>query len=194
MKKEISDHIARTFFEKKIPTVVKKEKKHLPRRVWILLLFMVFLAAALGFKLMRFEGAELLKVETNLALVNHEGPYRLSFDFTKPAGSKIESLTLDMPQIDLRGYKKVRISLRLMGEDSRRVGTIKVSLVNTRKETSSFYVQSVGRSWTRLDIPCENFPAINDWSNLKQLSFTIEEWNLRPKKGVLLIDGIEFVK
>ncbi|MFA5039314.1 MAG: hypothetical protein WC732_06500 [Candidatus Omnitrophota bacterium] len=193
MKKEISDHIAKTFFEKKKPSR-KKEKKAIPRRLWALLVVMISLAAVAGFKVMRFQGIDVLKVDSNLALIKHDGPYRLSYDFSGSAGSKVETLTLEMPEIDLRGYRKLRFSLRLLGEDSPRDGTIKVSLINTRKETSSLYVQSVGRSWTRIDIPCGNFQSISDWSNLRQLAFTVEEWNLRPKKGVLFIDAIEFVK
>lgn len=193
MKKEISDHLAEIFFEKKKRSS-KHAKKPFSRRVLVLFFLIFLLLSVAGFKLLYFHTDELVKLESNIRLVKHDGPYRVGFDFRERRASRVETFTLEMPEIDLRDYRKLRFSLRLLGEDSQREGTIKVSLINARKEISSLYVQNVGHSWTGVEIPCENFQSISDWSNLRQLAFSLEEWNIRPKKGSLLIDEIEFVK
>jgi len=192
MKKEISDHIASTFFEKKKKPPRKKDRKSLSKRILLFLLTALFILAAIKVvATTRFTG---LHVVRRLGLIKHDGPFRLNYNFLNRATSKIEVLTIDMPEIDLREYKAIRFSLRMMDNDNQKDGIVKVSLTNRRKETSSLYIQNIGPSWKVIEIPRENFHALNDWSQLNQLSFTVEEWNLRRKEGVLLIDGVEFVK
>lgn len=192
MKKEISDHIASTFFEKKKKPPRKKDRKSLSKRILLFLLTALFILAAIKVvSTTRFTG---LHVGRRLGLIKHDGPFRLNYNFLNRATSKIEVLTIDMPEIDLREYKAIRFSLRMMDDDNQKDGIVKVSLINRRKETSSLYIQNIGPSWKVIEIPRENFHAFSDWSQLNQLSFTVEEWNLRRKEGVLLIDGVEFVK
>ncbi|QAT17043.1 hypothetical protein BU251_04480 [Candidatus Velamenicoccus archaeovorus] len=192
MKKEISDHIASTFFEKKKKPPRKKDRKTLSKRILLFLLTALFILAAI--KIVTTTNFRGVQVGRRLGLVKHDGPFRLSYNFLNRATSRIETLAIDIPEIDLREYKSVRFSLRMMDDDSQKDGIVKVSLTNKRKETSSLYIRSIGPSWKIIEIPRENFHALNDWSHLDQLAFSVEEWNLRRKKGVLLIDGVEFVK
>lgn len=194
MKKEISDHIASTFFEKKKKPARKKDHKSPDNfvRVLLFLLTALFILAAIkAVTSSRFTG---LCVGRRLGFVKHDGPYRLNFNFSNHATSKIETLTIDMPEIDLQEYKKIGFSLRMIGDDNQKDGIVKVSLTNKRKEASSLYIRNISHSWKAIEIPRENFRTLNDWSELNRLSFTVEEWNLRQKKGVLLIEGVEFVK
>jgi hypothetical protein len=194
MKKEISDHIAQTFFEKK-RSLRRQDKRHATRRVRIFtyLLIALFVLAALK-AIVVFSRRQTVFVARRLTLATHDGPYRLGFNFLNRATSKIETLSIDIPEINLREYRKIRFSLRLIGDDNRKDGVVKVSLMNKRKETSSLYLRNVGPSWKRIEIPRDSFAAVKDWSSLSQLSFSLEEWNVRPKRGALLIDGVEFVK
>jgi predicted RND superfamily exporter protein len=192
MKKEISDHIASTFFEKKKKPPRKKDRKSLSKRIVLFLLTALFILAAI--KVLATARVTGVHVGRRLGFVKHDGPFRLNYNFLNRATSKIETLTIDIPEIDLREYKAIRFSLRMMDDDNQKDGIVKVSLSNRRKETSSLYIQNIGPSWKVIEIPRENFRSLNDWSQLNQLTFTVEEWNLRRKSGVLLIDGVEFVK
>ncbi len=192
MKKEISDHIASTFFEKKKKPPRKKDRKALSKRILLFLLTALFILAAI--KVLATARVTGVHVGRRLGFVKHDGPFQLNYNFLNRATSKIETLTIDIPEIDLREYKAIRFSLRMMDDDNQKDGIVKVSLSNRRKETSSLYIQNIGPSWKVIEIPRENFRSLNDWSQLNQLTFTVEEWNLRRKAGVLLIDGVEFVK
>ena len=193
MKKEISDHIAQTFFEKK-RSPQKQAKKHASYRIRVLLFLLSALFVLAALKLIVSVRHETLYVARRLTLATHDGPYRLDFNFLNRATSKVETMSIEIPDIDLREYRKIRFSLRLTGDDNQKDGIVKVSLINKRKEASSLYLRNVGHSWKRIEIPREDFRSLHDWSHLSQLSFSLEEWNVRPKKGVLLIDGVEFVK
>ncbi|PIZ83982.1 MAG: hypothetical protein COX96_06120, partial [Candidatus Omnitrophica bacterium CG_4_10_14_0_2_um_filter_44_9] len=98
------------------------------------------------------------------------------------------------PDIDLSNYKRLSFSIRLKDADTRQLGSVKVGLVNIRKETSSLYVSDINNSWKKLSLPFSDFGKIQDWTRPIKITFTLEEWNIFAKKGELLIDGVEFSK
>ena len=46
--------------------------------------------------------------------------------------------------------------------------------------------------WGDFRIPFEDFDLISDWSNINEVSFILEAWNVEKEKGILLIDNICF--
>jgi hypothetical protein len=190
MKKEVSDHLAHVFLETRPAQKQKKEKS-----------FFYFLALSpglitvfiLGLTLWpRFAPRVLVLKNEALRLERRDGPYHLRFDFSQSAGNPA-ALDIEMPDADLRRYKKIAFLARLRDAGAHRLGTLKVSLVNKRKETSSRYISEVDSSWKKIVVPFSAFGNIQDWSHLSFLTFTLEPWNALSKKGELLIDDIQFL-
>lgn len=190
MKKEVCDHLAHVFLEKRPAQNQKKEKSFFYFLSLSLGLIAVFI---LGLTLWpRFAPKVLALKNEALRLERHDGPYHLKFDFTQSASSSA-TLDIEMPDVDLRHYKKIAFSVRLRDADARRLGTLKVSLVNKRRETSSHYISEVSSSWKKVVVPFSAFGKIQDWSHLNFLTFTLEPWNAISQKGRLLIDDIQFL-
>lgn len=63
---------------------------------------------------------------------------------------------------------------------------------NDKNETASYYIQGVDLSWQEYSIPFEEFQQITDWSNLTEVSFVLESWNVEKEKGLILIDDVRF--
>jgi hypothetical protein len=84
--------------------------------------------------------------------------------------------------------------MRTQDTHPQQLGVVKVGLVNTRRESSSLYLSEVNNSWKKLSLSLSAFDKIQDWSRPLNISFTLEEWNIVPIRGKLLIDSIEFSK
>jgi hypothetical protein len=195
MKKEVSDHIARVFLETRIPEKKSENKEEANRS----LIFFVVVSAAviasliLGLNMISQTAMRQTKAARHsLSLEKHDGPYSLNFNFTD-APSKIETLSIAMEGTDLKGFTRMRFAIRLNGVEPKSLGSIKVSLTNARRETSSLYLSDIHHSWKTVELSLKDFTQINDWTRLERVSFTLEAWNAAPLKGELLIDGVEFI-
>ncbi|OIO36403.1 MAG: hypothetical protein AUJ74_02590 [Candidatus Omnitrophica bacterium CG1_02_44_16] len=189
MKKEVSDHLAKAFFDKRD---TKKEDKSFIFYIAVSLLFVAVLLFVSGFLTKPNLKGYYIRDE-KLVFEKHDGPYILNFNF-RDSSSKIETLAINIPDIDLSNYKRLSFSIRLKDADTRQLGSVKVGLVNIRKETSSLYVSDINNSWKKLSLPFSDFGKIQDWTRPIKITFTLEEWNIFAKKGELLIDGVEFSK
>jgi hypothetical protein len=189
MKKEISDHLAKAFFERKEK---KKEDSSFIFYIAVSLLFVAGLLFVSGF-LSKPNIKGFYICDEKLVFEKHDGPYVLSFNF-KDSSTKIETLVINIPDIDFSTYKHLSFSIRLKDADTRQLGYVKVGLVNIRKETSSLYLSDINNSWKKLSLPFSDFGKIQDWTRPVKILFTLEEWNTFAKRGELLIDGVEFSK
>lgn len=188
MKKEVSEHLSRAFFE-------NKKKKKSDNRVLVIALtlciaaifiFLIIYSISRGAVPFRVPGQQLV-------LEKRDGPFILNFDFSS-AETKAQSLNIDLAEMDLRGYDTLKFSIRLVDAVPKEKSRIKVAFVNKRKETSSLYLPPATSSWQKLSLKFSAFKDIKDWSTLTRLVFTLEEWNLAPEKGRLMVDDIEFSK
>lgn len=187
MKKEISDHLARTFFDKK-----SKPKEKKSRYFVLVVMAVVALALSFGIKLARQGNSEgFSALGERVSLEKHDGPYILRFDFTNRS-TPVQSLNIELPDFDLSRYHYLKFSARLAGTEVRRLGVLKISLMNRLKETAHTYSPQLNQSWKIIKIPLSQFEALHDRAGFLVLSYTLEEWNVNPKKGEVLIDGIEF--
>lgn len=71
-------------------------------------------------------------------------------------------------------------------------GVVKIVVKNGKNETASYFVKDVQLHWQRFSIPFEEFKQITDWTNLSEISFVFESWNVDKKKGIVLIDDVCF--
>jgi len=190
MKKEVSEHLARAFFETESVIEKPKTKEH-----HFVLFVVVSLGVVLGLifgvnVLWRMGRRNMLAASQSLGVERHGGPYRLKFDFLNNP-SKIEALYIDLPDLDLKDYFRVRFSSRLRG-DIRDLGSLKIVLETARRESHAVYTPGVASFWRRLEIPLDEFKSIHDRSRVSRISFILEPWNVKARKGELLIDNVEF--
>ena len=189
MKKEVSEHLSRAFFE------IKKKKK---KTIYTPFFWIVTICSVVGFSFCliwwgRVERRPLFEQGQDLVLEKHDGPYSLNFDFTS-SPTKIQVLSIDLGSMDIHRYESLTFSIRIPDGATRQANSIKVSLVNKRKETSSLYISEINNSWKKVTLLFSNFIGIHDWTCVDHISFSMEEWNVLPKKGDLLIDNIGFSK
>jgi hypothetical protein len=190
MKKEVSEHLARVFFETKSALSRPKTKEH-SFVMFVLVSLALILGLIYGVNVMwRMGQRSVLSASQSLGVERHGGPYRLKFDF-KDNPSKIEALHIDLPNLDLKDFSRLRFSSRLRG-DARELGSLKVILESTRRESRAVYTPGVASFWRRLDIPLDEFKNIHDRSRVSRISFILEPWNVKARSGELLIDNVEF--
>lgn len=191
MKKEVSEHLARTFLDNRS----KKKSSRKPNFILLLSLCLVISFVSALILLEKGGRGGISVLGHNIVLEKHDGPYILNFDLDD-APSKMQSLIIDLAPggIDVSRYDTLKFNIRVKDADVRQTGSIKVGLVNNRRETSSLYISDVKNSWKKVVVPFSDLRQIHDWSCLTQLFFSLEEWNLFPKKGQILIDSIEFSK
>lgn len=187
MKKEISDHIASAFFEKRVN---QKTENSFSFFVFLSACVLVILIATGNYIISKKTMVKADPIQ-HLVLDKHDGPYILAFDFTR-SSSKLVSLNIDMPDIDFGVFKQVRFRVKITNVVSGTLGSLKVGFVNKRRETSNRYISDIHSDWKQVSIPFSEFGKIYDWSRLDQMLFILEEWNLNLKKGELVIDQVEF--
>ncbi|HAJ56565.1 MAG TPA: hypothetical protein DCL35_02220 [Candidatus Omnitrophica bacterium] len=191
MKKEISDHLAKAFLE----TKARQKKKYDTSFVFYIAISAVLLAAFVFSTtiLANLSSDKIRAKAESLRLERYDGPYSLKFDFSGSA-SNIAALDIDIPDAGLNRFTKLAFFARMRKADDSRASTLKVSIVNKRRETSSQYVTGINSSWKKIIVPFSGSDKMRDLSGPIVLSFTLEPWNISAKKGELLIDDIQFLK
>ncbi len=189
MKKEISDHLASAFFDRQLP------KKKVFGLFWptVITLCVAMSLVFIAFLIQRGRDTDRPQTKENLSLQRYGGPYRLKYDFSS-ADTPVQTVTIDLSGVDLSTYAVLKFNLRFINRESHEPANVRVSIENKRQEISSLYLSQVNDAWTRVLLSFDNFKNITDWPGITDLSFSLEEWNLRSRKGMLLIDDLEFVK
>lgn len=191
MKKEVSDHLAKVFFE----TNRQKERKEERHFVFFIALSIALVAGfvlAVTFAPSLYRGFQTSR-NASLGLQRFDGPYLMKFDFTNTV-SQAAVLNIDLPDVDARVFSGLLFSVRLHNADARSLGALKVGLVNKRRETATQYFSDITPFWKKLSFPFSLLDHFTDRSSLISLQFILEPWNTRAKRGVLVIDDIRFVK
>lgn len=189
MKKDVTDALAKAFFDK------KKTKKRDDSLLFFVPLALCFIVV-IGLCITVISNKRPEKTQVSgqgLMLERSDAPYKLLFNFYG-LSSGAETLNIEIPDVDVSGYSRLRFSARIHNADHNVLGPLKIGLVNTRQENSSFYLNDVNQKWKKFIVPLNKFKDIHDVSRLAKLYFTLEKWNCKPLRGELLIDDIEFLK
>lgn len=107
------------------------------------------------------------------------------------SGLKTKAYTIDLQNLDLSGFKALRFEARHLNKGSL---SLRIEIENSLKETSACYVSALEGNWKEFKVSLDEFRAITEWSNLKSLSFIVEEWNAQAKEDCVYIDAIGFSK
>jgi len=185
---EIYDHLAQVYLGKRTKTDIKKKRQF---NAWlvinIFITVIIFTSAFYGLTAFLTHQNSLLQSRIIFSL--HNGPVRIEYDLTD-SFSPVKTFAVKVPSVDASRYEKIQFSIR--GKEEGIPGVVRVVVKNRLNEEASYYVQGVGFNWQEFSIPLDEFKQITDWSNLTDISFVLESWNIDDKKGIVLIDNLCF--
>jgi hypothetical protein len=185
-KKEIYEHLAKIYLDASSKKK-KRTKTHL-RLYNNLFIIGLILVIGSGTALVSFSSKKNnLSSETALFLTND--PSKVNFNFN-PA--KKESFIINLNRLDLSHFKKLAFSIK--NTDPKDILSLRIEFTNTFKEKSAIYLRNVPGKWQEFKIAFLDFKNITNWSEMANISFSVEEWNAQKDKGVLYIDSVRFLK
>ena len=183
---DIYDHLAQVYLGKRKETDQKKKKQF---NAWlvinIIITAIIFGSAFYG--LTAFLTQRGSSLQDNLIFSLHHGPLSLEYNF-KDSFHPDETFVLSIPEMDATKYKSLQFSIRAKEEGT--PGIVKIVLHNRKNETAYFYAKGVGLTWKEFRVPLKEFHQITDWTDMTDLSFVVESWNVDDQKGLVLIDNI----
>lgn len=189
IEKESLEKIARTFFGKP-----KRDKLKLK----ILLFLIIFILSVLivinlsSRFISRLSAERKIKPKIEILTFNlGRDLIRINYNFID-IPLKTETYSIDLAGLNIIEFNRLEFSCR----KAKQKGEIflKVELENSLKERSHFYIPGIKNRWQLMGVDLSEFKEINDWSNIKNLSFVIEEWNVQEKRDTVYIDEIRFKK
>lgn len=184
-KKDIYEHLAKIYLDasskRKKKTKYSKFSKNL---FWVSIVF-IFGAGTI----LLISPPKNKSFNSEVALIVSSDALKINFNFN-PAKKEIYSVNLN--KLDLSRFKALGFSVkRARYEDNL---SLRVEFVNKFKEKSEVYLKDIPHKWQDYKIDFSEFKNISDWSEMLNLSFVVEEWNTKEKKGVLYIDNVRFIK
>jgi len=186
-KQDIYEHLAEIYLD---ASLTKKKKP----RGWTIKSIAGWAAAAvvIGLVFLTFSVPHKKPpVSENALLLSSNNPVKINYNFT-PGSKELSSLFLN--NLNLHTFKSLAFAAR-SDAPSGSMPAIAVEIENKTGEKTLVYVRDAGRKWQQYVIPFSDFkPAISDWTQVKSLSFIVEEWNSPRKKGVVYIDNIRFLR
>lgn len=185
---DIYDHLAQVYLGKR-SNLDQKKKKRL--NSWlvinIIITVVIFASSIYGLTAFLTHRGDVLQNKIIYALNN--GPIRLSYNLEYPYPS-VKTFSLSIPKLNVAKYKALQFSMRALEEGT--PGTVRIEIKNHKNEVAFVFVENVDLSWKNCEIPFEKFRQISDWSDISEVSFVLEAWNTKNKKGALLIDDVAF--
>ena len=185
-KKDIYEHLAKIYLD---ASSTKKKKNKFYSKIFKNL-FLISLVCVFGLSGALLANLGKHKVNNSeVALILAPDPLKINFNFD-PA--KKEILTLNLKRLSLNNYKKVAFSVKKMNISD--TISLRVEFTSAYKERSEVYVKNIPYRWQDFTFNLSDFKNISDWSEIKELSFTVEEWNARENKGIVYIDNVRVLK
>lgn len=188
MREDIYDHLAQVYLGKRKEVDEKKKRQF---NAWLSInvaIAAIILASSFyGLSAFLTQKTSLLKKQIIYTLNNGT----ISFDYNfKHSFSPTQSFVLTIPSIDAGKYGNIAFAIR--SREGVGPGVVKLVIKNKKNETAAYYVQGISRSWQQVRIPLAEFKEISDWTNLRDISFVVESWNVDGDQGVVLIDDVYF--
>lgn len=187
VKKDIYEHLANIYLDASSKKR-KKSKKYLKafKPLFFLNLALIFFLAASSLFLLKKKNTFL---NSEVALLLSSEAVKINFHFD-PA--RKESYSIGLNKLDLRRFKALGFSVKKADYGDKI--NLRIEFGNTFKEKSEIYIQDMPHKWQDYKINFSEFKNISDWSNMQDLSFIIEEWNAKEKRGIVYIDNVRFLR
>ena len=185
---EIYDHLAQVYLGKK--NSVQETKKKKLNAAWLMTNIMITLVilASSFYGLTAFLKRQEVDFKNKIVYSLNNNPIHIAYDLDYPY-PPIKTFSLMIPSKDVSKFSKVNISIR--GMDQGYPGVVKMVLSNQKNEKATYFIQDVGLGWQKVSIPLSKF-NLTDFTSITDLSFVLESWNVRSKKGTVLLDEVSF--
>jgi len=188
-KKEIYEHLANIYLDASSKSSKKKHKlRSYPNLIQGLVILGLVTALGLGSAITYFH-INNRNSNGQTALFLYPDTAKINFNFD-PA--KRETFSLNLKQLNLTKYKSLGFSVRKTNPKD--IISLRVEFINRFNEKSEVYVKDISGKWMEQRLDFSRFAKINDWSQMKALAFSIEEWNTREKSGLVYLDNIKVIK
>lgn len=189
-KDEIYEHLAQVYLDKNSGEKkdVKKPIK-LTREVRVVLTLLIVGFAF--YTLTAFLARRNDDLKSNIIFALTNAPIRVKYDLNEPF-PQIKDFSIAIPSVDIGRYKSLNFSIRGLEEGYPDV--VKIVVKNKKNEVAFKYIYDVDLKWKRHTITFDELTAISDFSSLSEVNFVLEAWNVKKKKGIILIDDLCFSK
>jgi hypothetical protein len=188
-KKEIYEHLANIYLDASSKSSKKKYRfSSSPKTVQGIILLAAVLVLGLG-GFTTYYHVHNRTPAGEIALFLHQDTAKINFNFD-PA--KREIFSLNLKQLNLSKYKTLGFSVRKTNPKD--ILSLRIEFTNRYNEKSEIYIKDISSKWASQKIDFKRFAKINDWSQMKELSFGVEEWNAREKSGIVYLDNIRVLK
>jgi len=188
-KKEIYEHLANIYLDASSKSSKKRRKlSSYPKAVQGLMLSGLALILGLG-SFATYAHIQNLNQPGQIALFLYQNTAKINFNFD-PAIKEVFSLNLK--QLNLSKYKTLGFSVRKT--NPRDTISLRIEFTNRFNEKSEIYIKDISQKWADYKIDLSRFGRMEDWRQMKELAFSIEEWNAREKSGIVYLDNIRVLK
>ena len=188
-KKEIYEHLANIYLDASSKSSKRKRGfSSFSKPIQGLLLFgLVIILGAGSFG--AYTHVSHRSTTGQIALFLHQDAAKINFNFD-PA--KKETFSLNLKQLNLSRYKALAFTVRKTNPKD--IISLRVEFTNRFNEKSEIYIKDISNKWTDQVIDFKKFAKISDWDQMKELAFSIEEWNAREKSGIVYLDNVRVLK
>lgn len=185
-KKDLYEHLAKIYLDASLQKKKKPRKypgifKNLPL---IASLFVLIIITAV---FVNFQKSKSFRSETALVLLTDSAKINFHFD---PA--RKETYAVDLNKLNLAHYKSLEFSVKKVNYYDNI--SLRVEFSNLYNEKSELYFKDIPGKWQTYKVNLSRFKSISDWTEMAKLTFTIEEWNVRQKKGVVYLDNVRLLR
>ena len=185
-KKDIYEHLAKIYLDASSQRKDTKKKNHKVFKVSLLagVAFVFGIGIFLSVQMNKKEG-----LNSEVALVFAPEALKINFNFD-PA--KKESYSLALNKLNLARFRTLGFAVKK--EDSNDSISLRIEFSNIYKEKAFIYLKDIPRRWQEYKINLSEFKGINDWSEMTELTFVVEEWNATQKEGIVYLDNVRMIK
>ena len=188
-KKEIYEHLANIYLDASSKSSKKRHRlSAYPKQVQVIFLLGLVLILGLG-SLVTVSHVRKYNRPGQTALFLYQDTAKINFNFD-PA--KKETFSLNLKQLNLSKYKALALMLRKTNAND--TISLRVEFTNHFNEKSEVYVKDISSKWTDHRIDLSRFVRMQDWTQMKEVAFSVEEWNVREKSGIVYLDNIRVLK
>jgi len=185
-KKDIYEHLAKIYLD--TPSVKKKKSKTQAKdhkNFIIIAAAMVLGLTLLVYARLNFHSP----LKQQVALILATEPVKLNYNFD-PAKKEIFSFNLN--KANLSRFNTLGFSVKKSNYED--IVSLRVEFTNIFKERSEVYIKDIPNKWKYYTIRFSDFANITDWSEMSDVSFIIEEWNTKDRKGLVYLDNVRLFK
>jgi len=189
-KKEIYEHLANIYLDASSKSSSKKRNRFstYPKKVQAAILAGLVMILGTG-SFIAYANFPSRNNPGQTALFLYQNTAKINFNFD-PAVK--EMFSINLKQLNLSNYKGLGFSARKTNPKD--TISMRVEFTNRFNEKSEIYIKDISSKWVDYKINLSRFGRKEFWSQMKELAFSIEEWNARGKSGIVYLDNIRVLK